>query len=116
MSGIEGIVSRGKIVFDCWDFAGQEVFYATHQYFISRRAIYLVIYNAANAINDRDLKKISYWFNTVRTLADKRSPIVFVGTHCDLPVCTPVKLEELKGILENTFGRHVKVPLFSILE
>jgi GTPase SAR1 family protein len=35
-----------KVVFDCWDFAGQEVFYSTHQYFISRKAIYLIVFNA----------------------------------------------------------------------
>ena len=35
-----------------------------------------------------------------------------MGTHCDLPVCTPVKLEELKGVLESTFGRHAQVFFF----
>lgn len=29
------------ITYSCWDFAGQEVYYLTHQFFLSERSIYL---------------------------------------------------------------------------
>lgn len=32
----------GPIIFRTWDFAGQKEYYTTHQYFISKRALYLV--------------------------------------------------------------------------
>jgi GTPase SAR1 family protein len=32
----------GPVCFRTWDFAGQREYYATHQYFISKRALYLV--------------------------------------------------------------------------
>ena len=31
-----------------WDFGGQEEYYATHQCFISRRSLYLVVWNATH--------------------------------------------------------------------
>ncbi|XP_053378648.1 uncharacterized protein LOC128548218 [Mercenaria mercenaria] len=35
-----------------WDFAGQNVFYATHQVFFSRRAVYLLVTNISKHIDD----------------------------------------------------------------
>ena len=34
------------------DFAGQYAFYTTHQMFLSRRAIYLLVSDASKAVND----------------------------------------------------------------
>ena len=36
----------GPITFRTWDFAGQRDYYATHQYFISNRALYLGNFNS----------------------------------------------------------------------
>ena len=33
------------VVFSTWDMAGQEVYYATHQCFLSRNTLYLVVWN-----------------------------------------------------------------------
>ena len=33
------------IVFSTWDLAGQEVYYATHQCFLSRNTLYLVVWS-----------------------------------------------------------------------
>ena len=33
------------VVFNTWDMAGQEVYYATHQCFLSRNTLYLVVWN-----------------------------------------------------------------------
>ena len=32
----------GPVVFRTWDFGGQTEYYATHQYFLSKRSLYLV--------------------------------------------------------------------------
>ncbi len=34
-----------EVVFSIWDMAGQEVYYATHQCFLSRNTLYLVVWN-----------------------------------------------------------------------
>ena len=33
------------VTFSMWDLAGQEVYYATHQCFLSRNTLYLVVWN-----------------------------------------------------------------------
>ncbi len=35
-----------------WDFGGQSVFYTTHQTFLSRRAIYLLVTDISKLIDD----------------------------------------------------------------
>ena len=34
----------GPLVFRTWDFGGQTEYYATHQYFLSKRSLYLVVW------------------------------------------------------------------------
>jgi len=54
---------KGEIIFNIWDFAGQEVYYATHQFFLSNRAIYLVVFN----IMDENLCKVDYWLKSIHS-------------------------------------------------
>jgi Ran GTPase-activating protein (RanGAP) involved in mRNA processing and transport/GTPase SAR1 family protein len=68
-----------RVIFNSWDYAGQQIFYTTHQFFLSSRAIYVVCFNAA----EHDSAKIDYWVNTIR-LRSGDSPIVLVGTHLDM--------------------------------
>ena len=47
--------SGRELVFRAWDFAGQEVYYATHQFFLSKsRSLYLVLFNAAHVATDNN--------------------------------------------------------------
>ena len=36
---------QDEIVFSVWDLAGQQIYYATHQCFLTGKALYLVVYN-----------------------------------------------------------------------
>ncbi len=40
--------SLKSITFMTWDFGGQEEYYATHQCFLSRRSLYLVVWNVTH--------------------------------------------------------------------
>jgi len=40
-----GIQAQGDVVFSIWDMAGQEVYYPTPQFFLSRNTLYLVVWN-----------------------------------------------------------------------
>ncbi|XP_060566622.1 uncharacterized protein LOC132725500 [Ruditapes philippinarum] len=52
-----------------WDFAGQSVFYATHQVFLSRRAVYLLVTDVSKRMEDevkddecfQDSKGVKHW-------------------------------------------------------
>ncbi|KAL3887684.1 hypothetical protein ACJMK2_000078, partial [Sinanodonta woodiana] len=78
-----------------WDFAGQYAFYTTHQMFLSRRAIYLLVTDLSGQIDDmcRVLELVEVWMNSVHSCAPpdneiKNSefippPVILVGTHAD---------------------------------
>lgn len=74
--------------FTAYDFAGQQLYYTTHQFFLSDKAIYLVVYNLAELIfshpsmYSKAVANIEYWLKSIRVRA-KYAPIVLVGTHLD---------------------------------
>ena len=77
-----------------WDFGGQEIFYATHQFFLSGDALYLLAWTDeenVKAHRERDKGKLpfdekwrsrEYWLENIR-LHGKDSPIIMVQTHID---------------------------------
>ncbi|GFS20600.1 lethal(3)malignant brain tumor-like protein 1, partial [Elysia marginata] len=65
--------------FSVWDFAGQTVYYNTHQFFLSNRAVYLLLWNIRLGFEHAGL---DFWLSSVACHAPK-APILVVGTHCD---------------------------------
>lgn len=55
-----------------WDFGGQEIYHATHQFFLTRRSVYVLVCD--NRAEDTDF---SYWLNIVKMLSDA-SPLLIV--------------------------------------
>lgn len=55
-----------------WDFGGQEIYHATHQFFLTRRSVYVLV--ADSRKEDTDFQ---YWLNVVELLSD-RSPLIIV--------------------------------------
>lgn len=71
----------GPVSFSTWDFGGQEEFYATHRYFLSRRSIYLVVWRLTDGLNG--IFGIQQWLVNIQSRAPN-SPVIIVGTHEDL--------------------------------
>ena len=57
-----------------WDFGGQEIYHATHQFFLTKRSVYLLVWNARKA---RDYEHIYYWLHTIEAFGED-SPIILV--------------------------------------
>ena len=55
-----------------WDFGGQEIYHATHQFFLTKRSLYALV--ADNRKEDTDFY---YWLNVVELLSDN-SPLLIV--------------------------------------
>lgn len=89
--------SGQEMIWDCWDYAGQEIYYTTHQFFLSHRSIYLIIFN----LLDRNFSKTEYWLNSIHTRA-RGSPIILVGTHVDDKECTHEYLTKYMDDLLST--------------
>ena len=62
-----------------WDFAGQEKYDATHQFFLTERSIYIFVTEARQESNYLDF---DYWINIVQMLS-KNSPIIVVQNKID---------------------------------
>ena len=79
------------IWFDTWDFAGQEVYQITHQYFISRRCLYLLVFNTVEKTAEgkyrvRDkrslLQELKKWLNNIYCRIPN-ARFILVGTRKD---------------------------------
>ncbi|EFA78013.1 leucine-rich repeat-containing protein [Heterostelium album PN500] len=68
-----------NITLTTMDFAGQEVYYTTHQFFLSERSIYIIVWNT---LKDEEHSRVEFWLQSITTRAPN-SAIIIVGTHLD---------------------------------
>ncbi|CAG2210246.1 unnamed protein product [Mytilus edulis] len=102
-----------------WDFGGQDVFYSTHQTFLTYRAIYLIVLDGSRTLDDpcpfeqylpgksgpktaRDYLK--FWINTIVTYCKGSGPgfpkIIIVLTHKDKVKAEDVELKRQQLFLD----------------
>ena len=70
---------RITMTLNAWDFAGQDIYHATHQFFLSDRSLFLLVWDARQGYSQG---RIPYWLDTITSLAPQ-SPILIVATHVD---------------------------------
>ncbi|KZC04554.1 Leucine-rich repeat serine/threonine-protein kinase 1 [Dufourea novaeangliae] len=78
---MRGQSSHGTVYFRTWDFGGQREYYATHQYFLSKRSLYLVVWKITDGF--RGVSEIFQWLVNIQSRAPN-SPVIIVGTHYDI--------------------------------
>jgi internalin A len=55
------ILVKGQTVeadFALWDFAGQDIYYTTHQFFLTQRALYLLVWDQTKP---EEVSKVEFW-------------------------------------------------------
>jgi internalin A len=72
-------VNDQTVQLNVWDFGGQELMHATHQFFFTNRTLYILVVNARENQNDQ---RADYWLTKIRSLA-KHSPVLVVGNKLD---------------------------------
>ena len=72
-------VNDQKVKLNIWDFGGQELMHSTHQFFFTKRTLYILVVNARE--NDNE-KKADYWLRKIESLSEK-SPVIVVGNKLD---------------------------------
>jgi internalin A len=65
---------NSEIKLNIWDFGGQEIYHATHQFFLTTRSVYLLVWNAQI---EKNQDSIYYWLYTIETFGGD-SPIILV--------------------------------------
>jgi internalin A len=92
-----------QITLRAWDFGGQEVYRVTHQFFFSRRALYMVVWNARDG---QEQDYVDSWLRGVRLRAGRNTRTMIVATHCSerLPELDYPRLkQEFPDMLAGSF-------------
>nr|VFK60758.1 MAG: PD-(D/E)XK nuclease superfamily protein [Candidatus Kentron sp. UNK]VFK69455.1 MAG: PD-(D/E)XK nuclease superfamily protein [Candidatus Kentron sp. UNK] len=86
-----------------WDFGGQVIAHATHQFFLRARCVYVLVLNARSADSNPN-QQAEYWLEFVRAFG-KDAPVLLVGNKCDQ---TPVAVDfnRLREGYPNIRGFH----------
>lgn len=66
---------KNKVTVHIWDFGGQEMMHATHQFFLTQRSLYLLVLNRRQGGADREA---DYWFRLIRAFGGKDAPVIVV--------------------------------------
>ncbi|CDW57505.1 leucine rich repeat serine:threonine protein [Trichuris trichiura] len=96
---------RVPITFRTWDFGGQREYYATHQYFLSKRSIYLVVWRLTDG--DSGIAEFAQWLINIQARAPN-SPVIIVGTHLDAvnsnrKIFPPLYVETMQKVIRERF-------------
>jgi internalin A len=83
--------NKKNITIHFWDFGGQAIYHATHQFFLTKRSLYILVDDSS-----RDDVDLDYWFHVIEKLAGN-SPVILVQN---------IKANRPKGIDERGFREH----------
>eukprot|EP01133_Synstelium_polycarpum_P013612 gene13612-16019_t len=92
-----------RISLSVWDCAGQELYYTTHQMFLTDTSLYTVVWDLCKPeVNS----KVEFWLHSIRAKTED-APILLVGTHLDDFLETHTNAE-LEGILDNIYHKYFR--------
>ena len=64
------------LILHCWDFGGQEIMHATHQFFLSKRSLYILV------LDGRKEEDAEYWLKHIQSFGGD-SPVLVVLNKTD---------------------------------
>ncbi|MCK4766466.1 MAG: leucine-rich repeat domain-containing protein [Candidatus Aminicenantes bacterium] len=77
-----------------WDFGGQEIYHATHQFFLTKRSLYTLIADTRKEDTD-----FYYWLNVVEMLSDNSPLLIIKNEKQDR--CRQINENQLRGQFAN---------------
>ena len=75
----EGKIEQSKININIWDFGGQEIMHATHQFFLTKRSLYLLVLDSRLT---QEENRVEYWLKIIQSFGSD-SPVLIVGNKID---------------------------------
>ncbi|MGK7895746.1 MAG: COR domain-containing protein, partial [Xenococcus sp. (in: cyanobacteria)] len=72
-------VEDKELQVNIWDFGGQEIMHSTHQFFLTKRSLYLLVIDTT--IGEEE-NRIEYWLKIIQSFG-KDSPVILVGNKAD---------------------------------
>jgi internalin A len=77
-----------------WDFGGQEIYHATHQFFLTKRSLYLLI-----ADTRQDNTDFNYWLEVIELLTEASPTLIIKNEKQDRPC--EINENQLRGRFPN---------------
>ena len=68
-----------EIDLNIWDFGGQEIMHATHQFFLTKRSLYLLVLDSRLT---QEENRVEYWLKIIQSFGGE-SPVLIVGNKID---------------------------------
>lgn len=100
----------GEVCVHVWDFAGQQITHATHQFFLTERSVYVVVLDARADTQDQDAE---YWLRIIRAFGGDSPVIVVLNKIKDKPFevdrfALQDRFPTIVGFVETDcgFGKH----------
>jgi hypothetical protein len=93
----EAGASHSPIRARCWDFGGQEIMHASHQFFLSRRALYLLV------VDGRKDHKAEYWLQHIQVFGGA-SPVLVIINKTDVHSAFDLDRHSLQTKFPNIKG------------
>jgi internalin A len=93
-----------KISLNIWDFGGQEIMHATHQFFLTKRTLYVLVLDSRIS---QEENRLEYWLMIIQSFGGT-APIILVGNKIDQQPLDidktglQKKYPQIKAILETS--------------
>ena len=68
-----------EMILNCWDFGGQQIYHATHQFFLTNRSLFVLVWDARHGW---EAGKLYNWLDRIQAKAPE-SPVMIVAAHID---------------------------------
>ena len=78
-----------------WDFGGQEIYHQTHQFFLTKRSLYILVADSRREATN------FYWWLKIAELLSNKSPIFIVKNEKQDRQCETVNEKKLRGEFLN---------------
>ena len=78
-----------------WDFGGQEIYHATHQFFLTERSVYVLVVDSR-----RENPNFYFWLNVIQLHGGEDSPILIIKNEKQDRLCNVNDLQ-LRGKFQN---------------
>ncbi|HEV7377610.1 MAG TPA: COR domain-containing protein [Pyrinomonadaceae bacterium] len=104
-------VNDNDIRLNIWDFAGQEITHATHQFFLTKRSLYVLVLDGRQGEQE---SRIEYWLKLIQSFGGD-SPIVVVINKIDqhrLDIDRrglQAKYETIKAFVETSCEKEIGI-------
>jgi internalin A len=72
-------LSSTYIKINIWDFGGQEIMHATHQFFLTKRSLYLLVLDSRLT---QEENRVEYWLKIIQSFGGE-SPVLIIGNKID---------------------------------